>query len=818
MMRKNTLLVAFMLLIFGNLAFAQTENPYLNFDPSALKENAKYTRNFAPNNYDAKILYNCMTDMVNLARQEYRFLDPMKHDVRLDSTAQFQADHQAAKDEKTEDNVAPYHTLYYRLRKYECAGNGAELIAKTKAYLGEAEYSYYDLCLSALQSILKNVKTADVLLDKQYTYLGFGYNTDVLMKSMYISLVLGNDRTFNNYKPAISEKDVPFTKTQGGLKAYDDKVCKKTAIDPSLEALSEYVSVKKDGSVYVTCDDYKLLKKMIGKDGDAVVLDFVQHSQFDCEDGSLDYDLSHRGFITKPITFEKMMELNENANLKSGKLIANVGTVPEGIELSNDFDINILVLKEGNRVCRTIMSKCVETKNAAYDEKINFLKDETSIKSKGEWVAAEETGDFSITFPYELKKTDYTAAAFDSLLNELDVPAYTINKVEIIAHNSPNYYKDANYQKIQLKRADFLKKDMLTRFPGTEITVSYDFCEEPFKKNIVNHSEYYDLSFLTLDEIARQLKSDSWAVKTLDSGYLAPCRFYEIKYYVTYPIDTKDKEEAFAVWKFNKALADKNKGLAMSIENYIIDQVEKGNYTSKPLDDMRIPMKKDYQAMLNNRLYAKYYAVSKMTPDMATEMTKIFNLNPANVLLTFNTTVCEVFQTPIKTTADITKIQADIDKLYAVAGVPKDRVNALNMEYQLKVVNYLDTVPVNTETTAQSVATFAKIKEIRNPKMDSWQNAYKLASYFVKKYDYAYALSLMDPFLDDATISEDFIFSYVSIAAHREQTYLSSLFTKAVKIAAEKNPTRLCGLFDKLPYSVLENEEVKALVCKTCNR
>ena len=51
-----------------------------------------------------------------------------------------------------------------------------------------------------------------------------------------------------------------------------------------------------------------------------------------------------------------------------------------------------------------------------------------------------------------------------------------------------------------------------------------------------------------------------------------------------------------------------------------------------------------------------------------------------------------------------------------------------------------------------------------------------------------------------------------------EETYLSSLFTKAVKIAAEKNPARLCGLFDKLPYCVLENEEVKAIVCKTCNR
>ena len=83
--------------------------------------------------------------MINIAREQYSFLSPLKHDVRIDSAAQFQADYQAEKDEKTFDNVAPYHSVYYRLRKYGLSGNGDELIAKVKAYLGEAEYSYYDV-------------------------------------------------------------------------------------------------------------------------------------------------------------------------------------------------------------------------------------------------------------------------------------------------------------------------------------------------------------------------------------------------------------------------------------------------------------------------------------------------------------------------------------------------------------------------------------------------------------------------------------------------------------------------------------------------
>ena len=203
---------------------------------------------------------------------------------------------------------------------------------------------------------------------------------------------------------------------------------------------------------------------------------------------------------------------------------------------------------------------------------------------------------------------------------------------------------------------------------------------------------------------------------------------------------------------------------------------------------------------------------------MAEQMTKIYNLNTNNQLLLYNTTVADVLAATINSPADITKTQAAIDRLYSIPAIPKDRVNSLNLEYQFKIINYLDTVPATTETTALLNSTYLKIKEIRNEKMDSWKNAFKLASYFNKRYDYMYSLSLMTPFLADPTISEDFIFSYVSLAAHREETYLSGLFTKAVKLAAEKNPVRLCGLIDKLPTCILENAEAKKIICKACNR
>jgi len=214
----------------------------------------------------------------------------------------------------------------------------------------------------------------------------------------------------------------------------------------------------------------------------------------------------------------------------------------------------------------------------------------------------------------------------------------------------------------------------------------------------------------------------------------------------------------------------------------------------------------------------QYFLSPRLSDKMRFEMNTVYNLNPTNQIVTFNKNLCDVYNATFNSVADITKLQQNIDKLYTFVILPKDRINSLNLELQLKIINYLNSAPKTTENATLLTTTYAKIKAIRNPKLDSWQNAYKLAAVFAKDMDYMYALDLMDPFLNDPTISEDFIFSYVSIGAHRQETYLGSLFTKAVKLAAEKNPVRLCALFDKLSVTVNDNREVQKTVCKTCNK
>jgi hypothetical protein len=52
--------------------------------------------------------------------------------------------------------------------------------------------------------------------------------------------------------------------------------------------------------------------------------------------------------------------------------------------------------------------------------------------------------------------------------------------------------------------------------------------------------------------------------------------------------------------------------------------------------------------------------------------------------------------------------------------------------------------------------------------------------------------------------------------AVREELYMSGNMTLAVQLASERDAARLCGLFDKLPIVVFDNEEVKSIICKNC--
>jgi len=91
------------------------------------------------------------------------------------------------------------------------------------------------------------------------------------------------------------------------------------------------------------------------------------------------------------------------------------------------------------------------------------------------------------------------------------------------------------------------------------------------------------------------------------------------------------------------------------------------------------------------------------------------------------------------------------------------------------------------------------------------------ANAFIQAQNYEAAFYQLSPTLSDANISEATIFSMVQLGAHKEKTYLSSLFTQAIQLASQKNPQKLCTLLDTFSVSVFDNKEVKKIYCGTCH-
>ena len=152
-------------------------------------------------------------------------------------------------------------------------------------------------------------------------------------------------------------------------------------------------------------------------------------------------------------------------------------------------------------------------------------------------------------------------------------------------------------------------------------------------------------------------------------------------------------------------------------------------------------------------------------------------------------------------------MQQEIDALYK-SKIKKKLVDGLNIEWQFKIIESLDTID---DAEPQIEACINKIKGFYNFKEASWQNALKLAYVFTRGKDYKFSSTVLEPFLKVENVSEDLIFSYISIASHLPEKFYSRTFSDALHKAKEKNPERYCKLFGEpyMSFQVLDNPNAK---------
>jgi uncharacterized protein YkwD len=806
---SKKIFLAFFLFSFMGSHAQSSDNSYDDFSTESLKSNKQYVKNFNPIDFDPAVIDACIIDVINLARAKYNFADVLANNETLENAAKIQSEFMAKKEERTHENVVKtLQTPGLRSVSFGGSKRVAELITRVKATQGIEDYTYLDISTEAVLSLLKNQKTVNTLLDKRYTYVGVGCNVDYYNKYCYISIVFGNDLSFN--KADITQKKPVYTRKPYGLKPYDEKICRKCEVR-NIETFQKYMEIKGD-KIYFVHPNMKALKRILGKDNDGIAIDIVQHSQMPCNEvNDFNYDLYNRGYMPKWISFKKIVKKNEIKDKKDKSVRVLLGTVPSTID--GPYDVNMIIIKD-KTVCRTIVKTNLRSPSISYEAKTSMIPDLSGIQTTINYIPQPEKTVLEFKVPFERNKSVYEAADIKPFIDALKESRFNIDSINIIAYTSLEG-SDKSNQELQRKRSESIVSAMNTLQNTSNIpySIKTDDGWNLFVKDVANSPTHKDLAKKSKEE-AKAALSNAKTQKDLES-MLANHRYAHIRINATYDV-SEQYEQEFTTNKFNRTLTSGDLPLAFAIQKYMIKQVEEKKYKKSLVNELEIPNTAQMLPFLTNKYYMLSLFENELSSDNIEKVINLEKLDSKNTIAEFNALACSVEDIEITNASQISTWQGKIDRIYNTPigkSFPK-KVDAVNIALQYKILDYIN----NSDNPDEKLltTTYDKIKEIALPTIADWQQAYEVASTFIEYGDVEFARKTMDPYINDPAVSEDFIFTYLNLYSLDENNYMSKKFEIASKLASQKNMSRFCTEIKTYSYLIRENLEVKNIICNDC--
>ncbi|HEY1040628.1 MAG TPA: hypothetical protein VGF30_14540 [Bacteroidia bacterium] len=729
-----------------------------------------------------------------------------------------------AKNEKADINNASKLTPKY-LKKAGCTNKGEEIVISVPIGQGK---NYKDAKALVKLASLKwptNKKDKAVLLNPANVYAGISARPDKNGKKIYVSVVMGSFQSFNGGVKKKSELAVPFNTKSKKLKEPDAKKCKNCDKFKDMETLRNNLYVE-NGKIYLKYDNIKNLKKLLKKSTDGLAVDIVQKDQYSkAEYNIMDNTLRNKGVMQKVVYKDKLFAKNlivpdkkEKKPKKINKLLVEMGKFPAGIKGS--YELNLLVIQD-NYVCKTILRAYTEQGDQESNTPLEMLPAPESITARNPpFEPRSESTILNFIIPFEKNKSEFKAEDIKPFIDAMQEPDFFIEGLFIYAYASIEGDSVAN-SKLQRKRAESVTKVLQSMQTG-KITPSIITNDSWNLFQLEMEDGKYDyLTKMSKKEAIKTINSKGGLAQELEP-YLAKQRFAQIVMDVTYDI-SGNKEQKFSVVQFNRAVKSGNNKQAYKIMDFINKKTSSQKYTKDAWDDLQIPQEAKYSGLLMNKIYYDYIDHGHVVDeDQYDEIKKLEKLDPANNIVKFNSLLCKVqLDSTIGDKVAQKDMQDRIDALYK-SEIPHNIINALNVEWQFKLMEALDTVD---GSEAQIDAIISKIKTFYNFKDGSWQNALKLSYAFCRAKDYKFATSIMEPYIfperekmppkpsqvPQGADYEKVIFAYISMSSHVPEKFFSRSFSDAMLKAREINKERYCKLFGDpfMSFQVLDNPKIK---------
>ncbi|HEX8516318.1 MAG TPA: CAP domain-containing protein [Bacteroidia bacterium] len=742
-------------------------------------------------------------------------LDTLEPNPILSKASAIQADDMAKNNKaQLENSSGKYKTTAKRVIASGGTKNAEETVLSVSALKGKAAATPKDIADAVIAKWKTGKKEQVIIKNGTYVFASPSVRIDETGKKAYISVVYGGFNIVNDGAKMKKELKAPYTSKNKKIKGPDVRACKNCDKFKDFDGLQKGLYVK-DNKVFLKYNNLKAFTRLIKKPTDGLAIDFVQKAQYTNPNYNiLDNNLLSKGVLQKTVTQGKIMSKNlvkpEKKGKKVSKLDVQLGTVPKN--LTGEYEINLLVIQDG-KLCKTIRKSYIEQGDQESNSPLSMLlMPEDAAYTKPPFEPKSESTLLNFSIPFEKNKSDYKEEDLSPFLNALQEPDFFIEGLYITAYSSIEGDASANAT-LQKKRAQSIIKALSKMQKAGVVTDVKTSDSWSLFQMEAEDGKYDYLAKMPKEKAIQEINSKGLATEL--EPILSKERFAQIVMDVTYDI-TGPKEEKFSVSKFNQAVKKADFKQAYKIQHYIAKQVREQRYSGEAPAKMVIPNEAKYSGLLNNNVVNRYLQNSNVVDEEDyAEMKKLAALDPSNNYIRFNNLFCAMkLDSTIGDKKAQDNMQANIDGLYKT-DVPKKFVDALNTEWQFRIIEVYDTLENGAPVMEASIN---RIKSFYNFKDGSWQNALKLSYVFARFKDYKFATNILAPFVNAEKADEQLLFTFISFCAQEPELVNSRIFVSALQKAEKANHDRYCKLFGQpyLTFQVLDNPLVKKDFHENC--
>lgn len=711
-------------------------------------------------------------------------------------------------------------TVGDRMKSYGGSQSVAELTQKINVVKSKELLTYFKAADEIVFRWMTNSKNVALLESVNYQYIGVSSQLDETKKRIFVSVVVGNYRSFNEGAYNRDQLSVPYSTKNFGLEDYDAEDCRRVNRATNLNELYDGLVIE-DNQIYIQLPEEKALQRVLRNKTDGLAIDILQEEQYKCgQPNTIDYNRFNRGVITKPITAKKLSKSNLYvSNNKSKAFKASLGIWPENVK-QEGTEINLLIIQDG-AVCASVPKSFVVPIKGTFVDRARLLADTVTINTHFRYRPVPDTAEFTFRISFEGRKSTYNMADIRPFLDTLNAPAFRILTTKITAYSSVEGTDEIN-RRLQQQRAQSIVNALAAQQTDSIVSeIVTDYNRDDFARDIQG-TKYKNLASLSVERIQDSIRKLALA-RELES-MLQNHRYAQIDMRVVYDIEGEN-EQPFVVSQFNKAADSLDYIMALSIQKFIMRRIMHQQYSPDVINELRVPNHFSFCGIAMNNLWLKHHY--KMIDDIQLKcaVDSLVDLCPENEYIMFNSLLLNIEHPTQSFVSTAQTLQSKVDRLYYTS-LQKETIDRLNLKLQMAVIAAYDSLPVSKSPSVNKANQTSKkncverIKKIANPKYESIENSIKFAEIFMNNGEYQLAIKFLEPWINNATTNIDMLLTYVSLCSRFENMMHTQAFTTAMLRIKELDEKKFYNLIDsKNSFSlrVLENENVKSAYCSSCN-